>query len=129
MNADVERMLQLVRRVQVAWDQYTVQVRLPEDGGWRTQGHPWDAYNRGRQVGPARRDSAAMSAAWNSVEEGLLELSAVTERLREGGSVGDIDLVGAGWHDHRMGPYTSAPAPLTPARARPASESRSAIAA
>lgn len=116
MNADVERMLHLVQQVQAAWDQYTVQVRLPEDGGRLTQGHPWDPYNRGHQIVPARRDPVAMSAAWNGVEEGLLELSTVAERLREGRS-GDSELVGAGWHDRRMGPYSPAPAPVTSPRA------------
>lgn len=121
MNADVERMLHLVHRVQAAWDQYTVQVRLPEDGGWLTQGHPWDPYNRNHQIVPARRDPVAMSAAWNGVEEGLLELSAVAERLGEGRS-GDSELVGAGWRDRRMGPYSPAPAPVTWPGADPARE-------
>lgn len=114
MNADLERMLRLVHQVQAAWDQYTVQQRLPEDRAWRTQGHPWDPDNRGHQFVPARRDPAAMSAAWNGVEEGLLELSALAERMRQGRGIGDVDLTGAAWHDRRMGLYTPAPAPLAP---------------
>lgn len=139
MNADTQRIADLVHGVRTAWDQYTVQVRLPAEGGWRSQGHAWDAYNRERVIAEARRDPLAMSAAWDAVEEGLGELSAAVDRLRaeEQGARAAVSaaeqtpeaawaaahavepgvscLGRAGWPDRRVGPYSPAPVADSPA--------------
>jgi hypothetical protein len=124
MTADVQRMMELVHRVQAAWDQYTLQPRLPEDGGWRTQGHAWDPYNKGRQIVQARRDPVAVSAAWNDVEEGLRELSATASRLAGLANVPAAATPQPAWYDRRVGPYSALPGliPAVTTAARPEME-------
>lgn len=81
MDGDLRQMLDLVQRAQSAWDLYASRSRLPEQGGWLPQGHPWDSYNNGSGAPQVRRDPATVSAAWNDLEEALRELSYSAERV------------------------------------------------
>jgi hypothetical protein len=74
MNVEIDDILEQIARAQSAWDQYNIQSWLPTDPRSLAQGHLWDAFNNGERAAQARRDPAASSAAWNALEQALLEL-------------------------------------------------------
>ena len=84
MNVEIDDILEQIARAQSAWDQYNIQSRLPTDPRSLVQGHLWDAFNNGHRSAQARRDPAASSAAWNTLEHALLELTNTANRLSGG---------------------------------------------
>jgi hypothetical protein len=82
MNAEIDDILEQIACTQSAWDQYNNQSRLPTDPRLLAQGHLWDPFNNGHRSAQARRDPAASSAAWNTLEHALLELTNTANRLR-----------------------------------------------
>lgn len=114
MDDEIRRMLGLVERAQTAWDQYTIQRRLPDQTGWLTQGHPWDQYNNGSGAPQARRDPAAMNAAWNDLETALLELSYSAQRVRACRPTASAVPRPRPWYDVRTGAFTQHASPASP---------------
>ena len=83
VSDEIEHILGLIDRARLAWDQYNIQLSLPPtDTPFLVQGHPWDAYNNGRHRPQARRDPAAVGAAWNRLQGSLVELSDTASRVR-----------------------------------------------
>jgi hypothetical protein len=82
MNAEIDDIREQIACTQSAWDQYNNQSRLPTDPRLLVQGHLWDPFNNGHRSAQARRDPAASSAAWNTLEHALLELTNTAKRLR-----------------------------------------------
>ena len=106
MNDEVHRLLELVYRAQAAWDQYNIQLRLPDQPRWLPQGHPWDPYNSGMAAPQARRDPQVMSAAWNDLETTLLELSYSAQRLEAEFPAATVPSHVPVWYDVRTGAFT-----------------------
>src|ERR1035437_6813291 len=89
MNVEIDDILEQIARAQSAWDQYNIQSWLPTDPRSLAQGNLWDAFNNGERAAQARRDPAASSAAWNALEQALLELANTANRITL--SCGDLD--------------------------------------
>lgn len=80
---DLRAIADAAARALAAWDQYTIQSRLPRDSRWLDQGSHWDDFNNGHLAAQERHDPIVVSEAWNEVERALLELSNLTARLRD----------------------------------------------
>ena len=108
MNVEIDDILEQIARAQSAWDQYNNQSRLPTDPRLLVQGHLWDPFNNGHRSAQARRDPAASSAAWNTLEHALLELTNTANRLR--GTVHSLSgrVTPILPNDRRVGAFSSA---------------------
>ena len=103
MDEEIDRILQLITRARSAWDQYNLQLALPADRGWITQAHPWDGFNNGHRAAQSRRDPAAIGRAWNRLEESLVELSDVAQRVRGRAAPGTVGAAPVLPDDRRVG--------------------------
>ena len=100
-QVECTEMMRLIDEVQSAWDQYNVQLSLP-DGEGRLPQYVSDRPNA-IDAPQARRDAAVLGAAWNELERSLLQLSDAAARLRAGQPrpVTTLDFC-----DHRTGTFS-----------------------
>ena len=109
MNEETDHILALIARARSAWDQYNIQLALPADPRWIEQGHPWDAFNNGRRAPQIRRDPAATGAAWNRLQNSLVELSDVANRVRGRAAPSSLTTAVDPPYDRRVGAFSRAP--------------------
>jgi hypothetical protein len=107
---ELKQITDAVARALAAWDQYTTQGRLPRDSHWLDQGSHWDDFNNGHLGEQERRDPVVTSAAWNTLEQALLELTNLTARLRQHWGMSKPVLP---FQDRRMGTFSRVSGPLT----------------
>ncbi len=122
VSDEIEHILGLIDRARLAWDQYNIQLSLPPtDTPFLVQGHPWDAYNNGRHRPQARRDPAAVGAAWNRLQGSLVELSDTASRVRGRLALAPVSAPATRSDDRRVGAFSRAwstgnPPPTSPDR-------------
>jgi hypothetical protein len=107
MDNEIEHILALIGSARSAWDQYNIQLSLPPaDTPRLAQGHPWDAYNNGRRAPQARRDPAAVGAAWNRLQGSLVELSDTANRVRGRLALAPVSAAAPRPDDRRVGAFS-----------------------
>lgn len=109
MDEEIATALRLIQEARTAWDQYNIQLSLPDEPAWIVQGHPWDQYNNGRRAPQARRDPIAIGRAWNRLERSLGELGDVAERVRGRAPTPALPPIAVLDDDRRVGPFSPAP--------------------
>ncbi len=121
MDEDIDHILQLIATARSAWDQYNIQLALPPAGtAWFTQAHPWDSFNNGHLAPQVRRNPAAIGAAWNRLQDALVELSDASQRVRGRAGLPTVTLPVMAPDDRRVGSFSRAvPAQVSTPNALP----------